>query len=163
MIIMVCEYKNSISYRLRDTPSFDAGKCPYKERAGKNVSDNGTPSRYISLPHVVKSKKKKPYKAFKWYKVSDVLAGRLPKRVLVPAKYKQTCIYKNSKSMRLKNVPSYSPHGCPYKKRLGKDIEDGKPRVYISLPRRTRHGEIHWKWYPYSDYTLKQLPKNVIL
>lgn len=164
---MVCIYKNSTSMRLRNTPSYDAHSCKYMEKRGKDIGVDGKPVLYVSLPKVMRPTPKHPRrrKQWAWYKLSKVLAGSLPRSVLVPSQYKRTCRYKDTKTYRMRDTPSYEAHTCRYKTRQGKDIDldTGKPRVYIALPKKNRSSKrYHWAWYPYAKYKARNLPNGVL-
>lgn len=165
---MVCEYKDTTSHRLRNTPSYEARSCRYIEKRGKDKGLDGNPAIYVSLPKVLRATPKHPRrrKQWAWYRVSDVLSGNLPRSVIVPSAYKQhLCRYKDTRSYRLRDTPSYEAHTCRYKTRQGKDLDEdtGRPRLYISLPKKNaRSKKWHWAWYAYAKYKERSLPRGVL-
>ncbi len=73
-----------------------------------------------------------------------------------PPKTKGTCRYKDSKTARLRNAPSFEAKACPYSIKAGKKALKDKtgPILYQSLPieRRSRSSltgwRLTWKWVP---------------
>jgi hypothetical protein len=136
-----CQFQDTKAARSRDTPSYSAKNCPGTIKSGKVKATNGGPQLYISRAKL-QCAKRPPFgckTVWKWVEYD------------AKPRAHTSCEFQNTKSMRVRDTPSWIAKDCPWLVRPGKKKGvGGRPKTYVSTPRRQcsrRSGcRYIWKW-----------------